>query len=259
MAGARMTELWHDVDQRAARVQLDRFSATIDPAKPALGLCEVQIDGRALEAFHPLGVELPAIDPGVAAQSIERYVRSGDLIVTYADQPAPGMRSQVYWRAEAHARHGAIATIALVVSVETRLLDSFPTLSVRSQLVASEAFQLCDAASGSFTSLVPKADVAAPDEAGDLPHCYLFRLPGRAYSYAEMVHPGDQRETHWDGRSHGTDYRLELHHELFARGLEKGVILRARVLGVLLDREDDKAAAIAHWASFLREEPPLTV
>jgi hypothetical protein len=86
----------------------------------------------------------------------------------------------------------------------------------------------------------------------------LFRLPGRQYSYAEMVFPGDQRRSTWEGWLHGTDYRLQLRHELFDPRLEKGVILRAQVLGLVLDRANDKAATAAHWASFLRDELPLT-
>jgi hypothetical protein len=252
-----MSELWHDVDQRAARVQLERFSAAVDPWNPAGGLCDAQVDGHALPDFHPLGVELPAVARDDASPGVERYVRSGDLIATYADRPAPAMRSQIYWRAGAHQRHGAIAALELVASVQTSLLDSCPTLWVRSGLVASEAYRLSDAARGSFASIVPFSGDAAED-AADLPDCYLFRLPGRQYSYAEMVHPSDQRHSQWDGWLHGADYRLQLRHELFAPQLEKGVILRARVLGVFLDRRDDKAAAAAHWATFLREELPLT-
>jgi hypothetical protein len=253
-----MTELWHDVDKRAVRVRLERFHATVDPWNPSAGLGDAQVDGRAIAGFHPFGIELPAIELRDAQQRVEWYVRAGDLVVTYADQPAPAMRSQIYWRAAAHERQGAIAALSLVASVQTSLLDSCPTLSVRSQLVASEAFQMSEAERGSFTNLVPFFDASAPNDALAPPHCYLFRLPGRQYSYAEMIHPSDQRETSWDGWLHGTDYRLQLRHELFASQLEKGVILRARVLGVLLDRQGDKAAAAAHWASFLRDELPLT-
>jgi hypothetical protein len=73
-----------------------------------------------------------------------------------------------------------------------------------------------------------------------------------------MVQPADGRESRWEGWLAGADYRFELRHDLFAQRLEKGVILRARVLGILLDRADDKAAVLAHWNSFLREPLPLT-
>ncbi len=164
---------------------------------------------------------------------------------------------ELYWRADSHPRQGAIAAIELVASVQTALLDSCPRLALGSQLLASEAFQLTDADGGAFSSLVPPQNDPDPESVG-APFCYLFRLPGRQYSYAEMVHPSDAQASHWDGWLHGTEYRLQLRHELFTDRLEKGVILRARVLGVLLDRRDDKAAVLRHWASFLDEALPLT-
>ncbi len=150
-----------------------------------------------------------------------------------------------------------MAAIELVASVQTALLDSCPRLTLGSQLLATEAFQLTDAAGGTFTSLVPPQNDPDPESTG-APFCYLFRFSGRQYSYAEMIHPSDAHASHWDGWLHGTEYRLQLRHELFADRLEKGVILRARVLGVLLDRRDDKAATVRHWRSFLDESLPLT-
>jgi hypothetical protein len=251
-------QLWQDVDHRAARLERERFWAVVNPANPADGLRELHVDGCELAAFHPLGVELSAVKPEESAHSVERYVRGGDLVVNYADRPAPGMRTQVYWRAAAHERHGAIAAIELMASVQTSLLDSCPALAVRSQLIASEAYQLVDASRGLFASIVPPGDDSPPDDSTQPPQCYLFRLPGRQYSYAEMVHPPDARQSEWDGWLHGPDYRLQLRHELFSERLEKGVLLRARVLGVLLDRQDDKATAASHWNAFLQEALPLT-
>ena len=251
-------QLWVDLEHALARLQLNRFSAVIDPRNPAGGLADARVDGGELAGFRPLGVELSAVTPHDAQAGIERYVRGGDLVVTYADRPAPAMRAQLYWRAGAHQRHGAIAAIELVVSVQTSLLDSFPNLAVRTQLVASEAYRLADAARGSFASIVPPSNDAAADDSPEAPQCYLFRLPGGQYSYTEMVHPADGRQSLWDGWLHGIDYRMQLRHGFFAQRLEKGVILRSRVLGVLLDRENDKTAAAAHWTSFLQEALPLT-
>jgi len=117
---------------------------------------------------------------------------------------------------------------------------------------------LADAANVKFTGIVPPTADPEPEDSPLAPHCYLFRFPGRQYSYAEMVRPADARQSNWEGWLHDGDYRMELRHELFAERLEKGVILRARVLGVLLDRKDDMAAAIGHWRSFLKEALPLT-
>lgn len=251
-----MTQFWKDAEHHSARLVLDRFSAQVDPTRPAAGLQQVTVDGTLLEAFHPLAVELPEIT-GTEAQHLERYVRGGDLVATYSDRPAPQMRSQIYWRSDAHRREGAIAAVELVASVQTALLDSYPRLTLRSKLLAGEAFQLVDPASGTFSSLVPPQNDVDPEAVG-APLCYLFRFTGRQYSYAEMVFPAAAQSSTWDGWLHRSEYRLELRHELFSERLEKGVILRARVLGLLLERRNDKAAAAHHWSTFLAEQLPLT-
>lgn len=250
--------LWHDVNLRTTRLQLERCTAVIDPFTPGGGLQEVVIDGRQIAGFQPLAPQLEPIEPPGEAGAVEHYVRGGDLVATYANQPAADMRSQAYWRAASHERAGAIAAIELVLSVQTSLLDSSPRIFTYSRILAGEASRLTKREGGSFVNIVPPAGAADPDDIPEAPQCYLFRLPGRQYSYVEMVHPDDSRNSSWDGWLHGTDYRLELRHELFSETLEKGVILRARVLGILLDRRDDKAAALHHWEAFLTEALPLT-
>jgi hypothetical protein len=250
-------QVWQDVESHLARMQLERCAATVDWHNPRNGLCELRLDGQVLADFHPLGPELSAISPAEIA-TVEHYVRAGDLVATYSNRPAEQLRTQVYWRAGTHPRDGAIAAIELVVSVQTALLDSCPKLAITSHLHASEALRMTDSQSGSFTSVVPPSAEADPDGIAGAPHCYLFRLPGRQYSYIEMIHPADVQSSNWDGWLQGAHYRLQLRHQLFADRLEKGVILRARVLGVIVDRRDDRAAALRHWQRFLTEELPLT-
>jgi hypothetical protein len=248
-----MIEVWH-VAERTARVRLGRFAAAVDPLSPVAGLHDVEVDGVPLREFNLLGLQLPTFAP----EAVESYPRGGDLIVTYAALPAPEMRTQLYWRALAHESRGAIAALVLVASVQTDLLDSRPSLTVGTQLVASEVYQLTDPDGAKFTSIVPPSGSPEAAESPDWPQCFLCRLPGRKYSYAEMVPSGEEGRSQWEGWLHGADYRLQLRHELFARPLEKGVILRARVLGVLVEREHDQRAAAEHWRALLADELPLT-
>ncbi len=250
-------QVWQDVAGHLARMQLERCAFSVDWHDPRNGLSEARLDGQVLSDFHPLGPELVAVGPAEIAAT-EHYVRGGDLVATYPNRPAEGLRTQVYWRAGTHPPDGAIAAIELVVSVQTALLDSCPKLAFASHLHASEALRMTDSQSGSFTSVVPPSAEADPDSIAGAPHCYVFRLPGRQYSYIEMIHPADVQCSSWDGWLHGAHYRLQLRHELFVDRLEKGVILRARVLGVMVDRRDDKAAALRHWQRFLTDELPLT-
>ncbi len=254
--------LWSPGDDRTVKLQLDRLSAVLDPLQPARGLQQFLLDGQSQSAFHPLA---PQFEPSNESSHVpqadsigESYIRGGDLVSSYPDRPAAGLSTQLYWRADAHQRHGALATVELVTSVQTSLLDSCPRVVVQSELLAGEVYRLVDAERDEFASIVPPSHDADPDTDPRAPHCYLFRLPGRQHSYVEMIHPADGQNTHWDGWLHDTEFRLRLRHELFADRLEKGVILRARILGVVLDRRNDKAAAARHWREFLQAELPLT-
>ena len=239
------------LDARTASLRLARLSAVVHPLKPGLGLGELRIDGRPISAACcPLGVELFGAAP-TAPTSIEEYVRGGDLVATYADCPAPALRSQIYWRASSHRTEGAIAAIELVISVQTSLLDSSPRLATRSLLCVDEAVCLSS------------ADAAKRIEEGKS-SCYLYRLAETPFSYAEMVHPAQFQESAIEvpakpnAKHDAVPNRLELRHQLFSERLEKGVILRARVLGVFLDRQGDSEAAARHYQAFLAAEPPLT-
>ena len=86
--------------------------------------------------------------------------------------------------------------------------------------------------------------------------CLLFRLPDVDLSYVEMVHPADfQHDELSPGRPGGGALRIA--HRLFRTSLEKGVILRARVRGVFVNRRDDAEAAAECYAAFAAADPPL--
>jgi hypothetical protein len=50
---------------------------------------------------------------------------------------------------------------------------------------------------------------------------------------------------------------VRVRHRLFSFPLEKGIVLRARVCGALLPREQDAQLAAECYATFAAEEPPL--
>jgi hypothetical protein len=254
-------KLWH-LESGAARLELARFSTAVHPLEPDAGLVDACVDRVKLQNFRPLCVELPGVQPQDASRCVERHARGGDFVVAYTDRPAPAMRAEIYWRAQSHELDGAIAAIEVLASVQTSLLDSCPRLSTRSEVMARDVHRLSDVGRGAFAPARPASEGPA---ARDQPQCYLFRLAASQYSYAEMVHPADAQDS--------TSQRLfardsveprppaqlfELKHQLFAERLEKGVILRARILGVLLDRSGDEAAAARHYAAFVSEKLPLT-
>jgi hypothetical protein len=248
--------MWH-ADNSTLRFELARFSAAVHPRNPADGVRDVCVDGIGLAQFRPLCVVIPPAESRDApepvsplpAADVDFYIRGGDLIATYFNRPARAMRTQIYWRTATHRSAGAIAALELVVSVQTNLLDSCPRITARSAIPASEVLQLADPDRGTFGSANSR-QLSAP--------CYLFRLANGKYSYVQIVHPGDAQQSDLQSQAEGGAGCVELRHELFSPKLEKGVILRARVLGLLVDRAGDEAAAAGHYAAFLSQDLPLT-
>lgn len=85
--------------------------------------------------------------------------------------------------------------------------------------------------------------------------CALFRLADQEISYLEMLFPADHHSSRIVAQTDSEDLRLD--HRLFFCSLEKGVILRARLRGVVLPRENDEHAAAACLKEFFSADPPL--
>jgi hypothetical protein len=236
---------------------LPRFSAVVDPRDPARGLHRVQLDGRPCDSLALLAVELsPVKAPGSAA--IDAYVRGGDLAITYADRPEPEMHTQIYWRAAPPSSAAVLASLELLVSVQTDLLDSCPTLRALSRLTAERALQIDDPSDATSLEIALDAPRVNKHVADSPPRGYLFRLANSRFSYAEMVHPADSHEERLTPSREACGLTVELSHELFAQRLEKGVILRSRVQGLVLDQAGDEELARRRFAAFLAAELPLT-
>ena len=219
-------------------------------AIPSAGLHDIRIDGTPIGEEQLLGVEITPPLGQHRADRVEHFLRGGDLAATYVDQPQPEGARRFTGAAE---KTQAIASFELLVSVQTNLLLSRPQLAAHSIVAAESVWRLDDLKRGAFVEITVESQDSnvASDSSG-----WLFRLNSEL-SYAQLVHPADSHATRCQ-RRRGESPRYELRHELFAERLEKGVILRARVLGVLLERVNDLAAAAQHFADFLAADPPLT-
>ena len=224
---------------------------------PNQGIQLLSINDSAVTLFHLLGPNLPRIENAsdIAAR-VDAYTRCGDLVGIYAPVEQHPFRSQAYWRFDSHALTCGGATafeaIELVASKQTDLLDSRPDLTVTSTLPVSSAWRLKTEQGGCEEI---KLSHAITVSSRDGLSCFVFRLPGEQFSYAEIVYPLDFDTTEIAPTAAG---QVSVRHHLFAHRLEKGVILRARVLGLILPREGDLQTAALHYASFAASDPPLT-
>ena len=249
------SNLWQ-LDSTTAHLSLGGVAATLTLNRPALGLHDWLIDGTRLLGFHTLAVAWPR--PALVDRSYEDcYARDGDLVVTYSEQGEPPLRTQVYWAQFQRCQTARLRRWNCCWPCRRVSGKAPQTSRPRASLLASQAFQLIDLENGRFESLIPWPE-RTPESQSERAPCFLFRLPGGQYSYAEMSEPGPREITDWDGWLAGVDLRFRLEHRLFGDQLEKGVILKGRIGGVLLPRAGDFAAAARYYQAFLNAPLPLT-
>ncbi|MDZ4819055.1 MAG: hypothetical protein SGJ20_08790 [Planctomycetota bacterium] len=256
------TELTLFVDTPPQTVDL---RCEVDLTQPADGL-KIRQHGSVIGNFlapllPPVAVDeiaAPATqkesEPTASATSqLDCYVRGADLVITYTLQHRP-LRSQFYLRLlqpqQESLRH---AGIELIASVQTPLLDSNPIIDIRSIVQTGEILRLTDVQRETYST--PESLQVLDGTSGT--GCFLIRLKNADWTYVEMVHPLDFCESLlMPDDQESTQTRLT--HRLFAGRLEKGVVLRSRIRGVFVPRQNDCHAAAVEYQAFASSEPPLT-
>ncbi len=268
------TPTW-TMDGLRAQLRNERFTASMDLEQPELGLGAPQWPHGRL-----LGVAC-ADDSRMTLVQEDIYVRDGDLVAAYMHGQSPQFRMQIYWRwldratiGETPGAHGdELVALELQVSVQTELLDSWPEVHTQTELLGGDVAQV---AAGEVQQLPTDAQrVAQFAPAGRrVPRIALFRPRDATTSYVEIVHPADVSHIEDEAtpargavptasdaatvKSPSPREGALLRHRLFAEHLEKGVIRRARIRGVIGPRQQDVEWAVACAESFSGTAPPLT-
>jgi hypothetical protein len=245
------------LENDVARLRFPRVQAELALTAPDGGLGRISCAGSPIDGLRLLALTSPAARKTSSARLVESFARGGDLIARYADWPEVAMQAQLTWRTASPFFANVLAAIELVVSVETSLLDSCPTMAIVTHVPAQAGLNLPVRGSEAFAE-IDRGQVPAGTAATG---CYLFRLDNPRSSLVQAVHPVDAPTNRLEplpDSTGGETNNYLLRHELFAARLEKGVILRARVLAALIERESDEAAAKALYDAFLDQPLPLT-
>ncbi len=249
------SKCWRLVDERATLLS-ETLEAIVDLRRPNHGLTALRAAGTALAGslLGVAGAESPRTAPRLPS---EHYVRGADLVVSYGGEQERPVRVDALWRSlEPPLAGGWLAAVDLIVSLRTALWDAQPSLEVSSRLAAADVLWLQSGPKADFRSLdVGKGEPLSLGP-GDGPGCILVRLLQPGLSYAEMVHPADFHLA-TILPADGAGGPIGLCYRLFPHTLEKGVMLRARVRGLVLPREHDARLAAAAYAAFSTAEPPL--
>jgi len=244
------------LDAALATLAGDALEGRLDLASPAEGLGGLRLRGADWTEAELLGLDWQASLPIGPDGLTERFARAADLVATYEETPDHPVRVDAVWRARSPASgDGSLAALDLIVSVRTSLLDARPALAVRSRAAACEVLRLADAEAGLFEPVVLSPPCAVPLRSSGGASCVVLRVSGKRPSYVEMVHPLDCPDDEIRCLADGAPF--ELSHRLFARPLEKGVILRSRVRGLWVACEQDVSVAAESYRRFAASEPPL--
>jgi hypothetical protein len=230
------------------------FSAVVDVARPDLGLRQLCVNDRDVSG-NLLAVARDAEDTAATSQwpltLADSYIRGDDLVATYEPTNDWPFAPQIYWRAEPiDADDEVIASLSLLVSVQTHLLDTWPRIAVTSDLLHQELLDINPLTK--TTRPIPASHRIRPTT----PECcVLRRMTELPMSYIEVMPASDFRELRARPTASGSD---QAEWRLFAEFLEKGVIRRAGMLIAFVRRETDVLTAVECCAAMEHRALPLT-
>jgi len=250
-----MSGLSWNFNNGIANLDSGDLSARVDPANPWRGLHQISMAGNPMPGMSLLGVESDSDLDRTPPSDL--YVRGTDLIACYESVSQRPLHPHLYWRELGQPNPpGVMAGLELVVSVQTHLLDSDPKLSICSRMEANEVYELASTDPVHFNSVATEShDNNTDSESKGL---VLTRLEDGKTSYLQMVHPSDWQQANPPPVSEAGKGVL-LRSNLFLERLEKGVIRRARLRGLFLNRHNDLQTAVACYHEFANSVPPLTV
>lgn len=208
-------------------------SVRLDPAAPLQGL-DVRHAGHH-DRLLALDLGTTAVVPPV----LDRWRRGRDVTVVVEPNDARLLRATVTWRYLPEA--GDIDAWEAVVSAQTSLLASDATVAVVSECAAADV-------------LVAGSPGWTRSAGGTLPATVTAALVRRpATSVLVAVHPADLRQVDLAI----SDAVARIGCTLFAAAIEKGVLLRGRVLAAVGPRSLDEEWAARLLAAFAASPPPL--
>lgn len=205
-------------------------------------------------AAGPLRDRLLGIDLGGSGAGSERpsdhWLRGTDVTAVYEPADPRRLRATALWRP---FPAGDVAAWELVASAQTSLPASDASLAVVSDVVAAEI--LCSAAPATAATWHP---LGAADAADRHTTAVLVRRAAtdraRATSVLLAVHPADARTITLTRR----DGRVVVACWLFSAAIEKGVLLRGRVLAAIGPSAGDTAWSTRLAAEFAASAAPLS-
>ena len=245
---ATAANIWSIVNERAhcrGDSDLVQEAPAIDLAAPQEGITLFLSHDRCLShdrvPDHLLGIDIRS-----DCRLGDHWTRGSDVTAVY--EPADGrhLRATAMWRLHperpAMEPHHEVVAWEVVVSAQTSALQSDSSLAVVSTLAANKI----------FWGELHGESFQFSGHASPTANCILIRR-GASTSGLVAVHPSDLRRievTHRSGH-------VAIGCWLFSSTVEKGVLLRSRVLAAIGPATNDVAWATSIALAFAASTPPL--
>jgi len=241
---------WQLTDHQAT-LQHREGSTSFDIDKPERGIllpASLRKDNRLFT------IQSARVDPSHMSADSDAYLRRGDLVTTYGKRGSLPFSLQADWRAVTFANDECIWGMELVLSTQTFQLQNHVHISCESLISGTQILCLGNDGSSDFHSLdLGLAPVVLTPDAYS--GCVVFREVNNIHSYIEMIHPLDFIASRIQ-RHRGTPL-WSLMHSAVDRVLEKGVIFRSQLRGIIAPRDRDLEIAARAYQNFCEAELPL--
>jgi hypothetical protein len=239
--------LVNHVAAQRSRDAHDGVALELDLRRPERGLTVAIRDGHR---DHLLGVGVAsAAADGPTGPLTDHWLRGSDLTAVYEPADPRRLRATSMWRI--HEARDDVACWEVVVSAQTSLPESDAALAVITDIETDELlWSAARAPLSPWRRLDSRAPV--PDEAA-----WILARRGDATGGTSVLiatHPADRRRI----KIRNVAGRARIECWLFPTAIEKGVLLRSRVLGAIGPRPTDETWASRTAATFAASPPPLT-
>jgi len=225
------------------------LTGVVDVGHTSLGIHGLRCGDAKIDGFV-LGMTAKDLETDRVRSDLEAIVRSDDLIVQSRESIERPFSWQIGWRAS--TAPGAVVLLDMIVSVQTQHLESFPRLSICSELPSGKVWLV--GPDGNATRLRDDQQVDSTEVTDG---CVVLQPADCGWSYAEMnrsdVGQGESWKVNRSDRR-----RCLIRRPLGGDFLEKGVLRRWQIRGAFLPRQNDLALAADAIRQFSAEQLPLS-
>jgi hypothetical protein len=219
----------------------------VDRIATAAGGGRLDLDTPARGIVLPAGDSLLGVDLRTPCQAGDHWVRGDDLIAIYEPADPRRLRATAMWRPLHVPAAGDCNAWELTLSAQTAIVHSDSALAVTAEVADGDLHWRRAASEATWAR-----GAELPTDAA----CLLIRCRTATPAPAVLLaaHPADARRL----LVRRTAGRLGVACWLFSSAIEKGVLLRGRVLAAVGPGENAEAWATALLTAFAASPPPLT-